>query len=254
MPPGNKIRDNDIRVEKVSFGYDNNSVQLKNITLEIKKGSFFGITGVNGSGKTTLTLLLNGLIPSQIKGKYKGDVFIDGVNTRDRPVSIFAKKVGMLFQNPDFMLFNLTVREEIEFGLKNLKLNNYEKRIKNALRSVGMEDHEDKDPQTLSFGQKQKICLACILALESPYIVLDEPTAMLDYPSAVKLYTLLHSLNKSGKTIIIVEHDTDFLKKYCSEIVVLDHGNVALNADAETVFSKIEAIKKIGIKVPNSII
>jgi len=240
-----------IDIKNVSFAYSEEKNQLENINLSIPKKSFFGITGLNGSGKTTLTFLLNGLIPHQIKGNLKGDIYIDGTNTKDKPVSFFAKSVGMVFQNPDFMLFNLTVAEEIEFGLKNINLDNHTSRIKNALKLVDMENYEDRDPQSLSYGQKQKICLACILAQDSPYIVLDEPTAMLDYKSATKLYELLFKLNQKGKTIIIVEHDTDFLFKYADQIALIDKGKIILEGKPEDVFNHTQILKKIGIKIPN---
>lgn len=242
---------NGIVLDSLSFGYEKNSQELNNINLEIVKGSFCGIVGTNGSGKSTLTLLLNGLIPHEIKGNFQGNVYIDGVSTRDKPITYFAKQVGMVFQDPDFMLFNLSVREEIEFGLKNLKLNNQSKRIVKALEAVGMEGYEDRDPQTLSFGQKQKIALASILALDTPYIVLDEPVSMLDYPSAINIYEILKSLNREGKTIIVVEHDTDFLKNIATQMVILDKNKVVLAGTAKDVFSETQKLKEIGIKIPH---
>jgi len=241
---------NGIIFDKVSFSYEKGSYQLININLHIRKGTFLGVTGVNGSGKTTLTLLMNGLIPQQIKGNFKGNVYIDGINSREKPVSYFAKSVGLVFQNPDFMLFNLTVKEEIEFGLKNLQLEKHEGRISKVLRTIGMAEYERRDPQTLSLGQKQKICLAAVLAQDPDYIVLDEPTAMLDYRSAVNLYKLLKSLNQQGKTIIIVEHDTDFLNEYSDQMIVLDQGRIALKGKTKIVLSETKKLGQIGIKIP----
>lgn len=236
--------------DHVSFSYEQDPRQLININLQINQGTFLGITGVNGSGKTTLTLLMNGLIPQQIKGNFKGRVYIDGIDSRNKPVSYFAKLVGLVFQNPDFMLFNLTVKEEIEFGLKNLQLENHEERISQVLSTIGMAGYERRDPQTLSLGQKQKICLAAVLAQDPDYIVLDEPTAMLDYRSAVNLYQLLKSLQQQGKTIIIVEHDTDFLNQYADQMIVLDQGRIALQGKTKTVLSQTKKLGQIGIKVP----
>jgi len=241
---------NGILFDKVSFSYEKGSRQLTNINIQINKGAFLGITGVNGSGKTTFTLLMNGLIPQQIKGSFKGNVYIDGINSREKPVSYFAKSVGLVFQNPDFMLFNLTVKEEIEFGLKNLQLEKHKERISKALKTISMAGYERRDPQTLSLGQKQKICLAAVLAQDPDYIVLDEPTAMLDYRSAVNLYKLLQSLNEQGKTIIIVEHDTDFLNEYTDQVIVLNQGRIALKGKTKTIFSDTKKLEKIGIKIP----
>jgi energy-coupling factor transporter ATP-binding protein EcfA2 len=245
---------NGISLDNISVSYSKNTPQLENINLRIKSGTFLGITGVNGSGKTTLIQLLNGLIPHEIQAKLTGSVFIDEINTRSKSVSYFARSIGMLFQNPDFMLFNLTVAEEISFGLKNLKLSNQPERIKKALSDVGLAGFEKRDPQTLSFGQKQKVALACVLAVDTPYIVLDEPVAMLDYKGAVNLYEVLTSLNKNfGKTIIVVEHDTDFLLAHAKEVAIIDKGKILMHGKTRNVFAKKTELKKIGIKIPQPI-
>lgn len=212
---------------------------------------FLGITGVNGSGKTTMVQLFNGLIPNEIQGNLSGGVYIDGINTRHKPVSFFASKVGMLFQNPDFMLFNLTVAEEIAFGLKNLKIGNIRTKTANALKEVGLEGYEERDPNTLSFGEKQKVALACILALDTPYIILDEPIAMLDFKSALNLYHILKNLHKNKqKTIIVIEHDTDFLLDFAEEVIILDQGKIILDGTSKHIFNQIPVLKQIGIKIP----
>jgi len=203
-----------IVLSQVSFSYTKNQPVLTNINLRIQPGDFLTITGINGSGKSTLTYLLNGLIPHQIKGYFKGSVTVDAISTREKPVSFFAAKVGLVFQNPDFSLFNLTVKDELAFGLTNLHQNNPDQKITRALNQVRMFKYLKRDPQSLSFGEKQKICLACALALNPDYLVLDEPTAMLDHPSAIDLYQILTRLNQQGKTIIIVEHHQEFIDKF----------------------------------------
>lgn len=215
-----------ITLSQVSFSYLKNQPVLKNINLQIKPGDFLTITGINGSGKSTLTYLLNGLIPHQIKGYFQGKVTIDSISTREKPVSFFAAKVGLVFQNPDFSLFNLTVKEEVAFGLKNLKLDHLDQRIKCALDQVRMWKYLKRDPQSLSFGQKQKICLACALALNPDYLVLDEPTAMLDHPSAIELYQILTQLNQQGKTIIVVEHHQEFISRFSKTTLILHQGKI----------------------------
>ena len=206
---------------RVSFSYLKNQPVLTNLNFHIKPGSFFTVTGINGSGKSTLTYLLNGLIPQQIKGYFTGQVTIDSVSTREKPVSFFAAKVGLVFQNPDFSLFNLTVKDELAFGLKNLHQDNPDQKIKRALEQVHMFKYLNRDPQSLSFGQKQKICLACALALNPDYLILDEPTAMLDHPSAIELYQILTQLNQQGKTIVVVEHHQEFIDKFSQRTLVL---------------------------------
>lgn len=243
------MKNNGISIEKVNFSYSK-SQELKNINLFIPKGSFTGITGINGSGKSTFLYLLNGLIPHQVVGSFFGNVFVDGVNTREKPVSFFSRKVGMVFQNPDFMIFNLTVYDEVAFGLINLGYKNIEDRVVSALKLVGLNGYEKRDPNTLSLGQKQKMCLAVVMAMDTDYIVLDEPSAMLDYVSGIYLYELLKSVNIAGKTIIIVEHDTDLLYSFAHDVIVLDKGTVALHGKTRQVFNQKNKLKKLGIKIP----
>ena len=227
--------------------------EIDSVSISIPKGSFCGITGVNGSGKTTLSLMMNGLIPHHVEGVFSGNICVDEVNTRSKPVSFFSRKVGMVFQNPDFMIFNLTVEEEIAFGLSNLGMDKIAERTARALSLVGLEGFEKRDPHTLSFGQKQKLCLAVVLAMETDYIILDEPSAMLDYKSSIHLYTILADLHKKGKTIIIVEHDTDYLYSFTSQIIVLNKGKIELEGDTETVFENKALLKQLGIKIPRKI-
>ncbi len=240
-----------IHFDDVSFSYPGKAEVLSNVDFTIEPGSFVGITGTNGSGKSTATYLMNGLIPHTIPGRFTGDVFVDGVNTRNKPVAYFAKHVGMVFQNPDFSLFNLTVFEEVAFGLTNLRGSSDPSLIAQALSEVGLVGFGGRDPQSLSFGEKQKVCLACVLSLDVSYIILDEPTAMLDYKSSIELYRLLTELNKKGKTIITIEHDTDFLWSHTSEMVILDHGKVKRMGKTATVLREDKLLNDLGIKRPN---
>jgi len=241
-----------IQLSNVSFGYARDKQILKDVTLAVTPGSFVGITGINGSGKSTLTYLFNGLIPHSIPGKLTGEVTVNGVSTREKRVSYFAHDVGMVFQNPDFSLFNLTVSEEIDFGLKHLKKLSDAQKVREALELVGLHGFENRDPQTLSYGQKQKACLASVLALDVSYIVLDEPTAMLDYKSSVELYKLFSKLNRQGKTIIVVEHDTDFLWNYADETVLIDGGSILAYGKTREVLSDHKQLSLLGIKIAHA--
>ncbi len=215
-----------IVLSQVYFSYTKNQPVLTNLNFHINPGDFLTITGINGSGKSTLTYLLNGLIPHQIKGYFSGQVTVDSISTREKPISFFAAKVGLVFQNPDFSLFNLTVKDELAFGLTNLHQDQPEQKIKRALDQVQMLQYLNRDPQSLSFGQKQKICLACALALNPDYLVLDEPTAMLDHPSAIELYQILTRLNQQGKTIIVVEHHQEFISQFSKTTLILHQGQI----------------------------
>lgn len=243
-----------ILIEKLSYQYHKHDLLLKNINLQVDPNSFLGITGVNGSGKTTLSLLFNGLIPHEVSGKMTGNVFVDGINTRKESVAYFARKVGMLFQNPDFMLFNMSVREEIEFGLKNFEIKNINEIISSSLQTVGLEGFENRDPNSLSLGEKQKVALACVLALDTEYIVLDEPAAMLDYKSAVSLYKLLSQLHQfHDKTIIVIEHDTDFLFNFAKDVILIDGGEIIHRESTEEFFKNKKLLSQKGIKIPGGL-
>lgn len=246
--------DNAIQFKQVSFHYPNSQNVLRDLNFIISSGTFLGITGINGSGKSTLTYLMNGLIPHAIPGTFTGMVLVNGISTKTKGVAFFSHQVGMVFQNPDFSLFNLTVSEEIGFGLKNLTGYVNQKQIKKSLKQVGLSGFELRDPQTLSFGEKQKVCLASVLALDVSYIVLDEPTAMLDYKSSVELYRLLKKLNnKEGRTIIIVEHETDFLWEYAQKLLIIDKGKIRAFGETKNVLNNHHLLTSLGIKKPRGI-
>ena len=143
------------------------------------------------------------------------------------------------------------MREELEFGLKNLGLHHQKKRLEWALEQVGMAGYINRDPQTLSLGEKQKVSLACVLALDTKYIVLDEPAAQLDYKSSLELYKILQKLNIDGKTIITIEHDTDFLWQFTREVLILDKGEIIFNGPTKKILQNKKRLQKLGIKVPN---
>lgn len=251
MPAGRKTKKNNIiTIKNATFRYGK-SYALTDITLTIDSGEFLGVVGSNGSGKTTLTYLLNGLIPHMIDGTLEGNVSVCGQSTKTQNVSFFARRVGMVFQNPDFSLFNLTVREEILFGLNSLKIADTEDRMMDALRLVGMEKYTDRNPRTLSYGQKQKINIASVLALNTDIIVLDEPSAMLDYKNAIELYEILTVANANDKTIIVVDHDTDLVAQYCSRVVLMHEGQIATSGTTKRVFAATKKLKQLHIKPPH---
>jgi energy-coupling factor transporter ATP-binding protein EcfA2 len=242
--------DQGIRINGVSFYYPQSSHPiLDDISLNIPKSDFLAIMGANGSGKTTLIHTLNAIIPHEIQGKFSGEIVVDGVSTAKRSVSYMASRIGIVFQNPDNMIFNLSVYEEVEFGLKNLGHKDYAHKISDSLRLVGLEGYENMDPHLLSFGQKQKLCIACAMAVETPYLVLDEPSAMLDYQSSIDIYNLLTDLNSRGVTIITVEHNSRLVAKYAKNVAVLDSGKVTLTGNRQDVFAQKEKMSLLGLEV-----
>jgi energy-coupling factor transporter ATP-binding protein EcfA2 len=239
----------EIKASKLFFSYPGREV-LMNIDLSINRGDFMGITGSTGSGKTTLAYCLNGLIPHAIMGDFRGSVEVCGLDTRKHKVAEIARKVGMVFQDPDWQLFSLSVREEIEFGLRNLKMGNIEKRVRDAVAMVGLEGYEDTEPYNLSQGQKQKLCIASVLAMDPDVVILDEPTSQLDYRSTTKIYGILDKMNRDGKTVIVIEHNTDLLVQHSNRVVLLDEGRIVKGGPTKEVLRDRKTLQRLGIRVP----
>lgn len=239
----------EINAEGVSFSYPGRKV-LRNVSFRIKHGDFVGITGSTGSGKTTLAYCFNGLIPHSIRGKFSGTVTVDGKDTRKSKVSKMATKVGFVFQDPEWQIFSLSVNDEVAFGLKNLRMDRIDTRVKEALHMVGLEGRDETLPYNLSQGQKQKLCIASVIAMEPEIIVLDEPTSQLDYRSTMNIYGILKELNRKGKTIIVIEHNTDMIAKYANSVMVLDDGKLVKNGEPKKVLCDKRLMNRLGIKVP----
>ncbi len=238
-----------IEVENVSFSYTDRKV-LKDVNFKIEDGEFVGLVGSTGCGKTTLAYCLNGLIPNSIRGKFSGKVTVEGLSTKEHEVSEIARNVGLVFQDPDWQIFNLTIKDEVAFSLKNLKLDKIEKRIKNALNIVGLNGYENEDPNKLSQGQKQKLCIASVIVNEPRIIILDEPTSQLDYKNTEIIHKILKKLNKMGTTVLIIEHDTDWIAEYADRVLIMNDGRIVDDGPTYKIFSKVKLLKKLGIKIP----
>ena len=237
-----------IVIDSVSFQYDSKNIVLDSINLEIKENDFVAILGKNGSGKTSLTYCINGLIPHAIPGKLSGNIYVDCNNTKKISIGEISKKIGTVFQDPDLVIFNLTVEEEVSFGVYNLKLDSPEERIKKALKIVGLKGFEKRDPQSLSGGQKQLLCIACVLAMGTDYIILDEPISNLDYLNANLVYQILKSIHQQGKTIIVVEHDTDMVWKNSTKTIILDNHQIIKNGPTKQILKNNQELISLGIR------
>ncbi|CAB49295.1 energy-coupling factor ABC transporter ATP-binding protein [Pyrococcus abyssi] len=248
---------NIIEVENVSFKYGNSKAySLRDVNLNVKKGEFLGIIGPSGSGKSTFCLTLNGLIPHSINGEFEGNVFVDGLNTREHSVAELSTRVGLVFQNPDSQLFNMTVLEEVAFALENLGVEREEmwRRIRWALKLVKLWDKREEFPPNLSGGEKQRLAIASVLVMKPKVLVLDEPTSQLDPLGREEVLSLVRLLNKEEKiTIILVEHNTDFLLEHADRIVVFDGGRVVMEGKPEEVFENVEFLERIGIRIPTRV-
>jgi energy-coupling factor transport system ATP-binding protein len=251
----------EIKFNDVSFSYHLKTPLekevLKNIDLEIKNGKITGIIGKSGSGKSTMIQLINALnFPT--KGNLEvGTFVIDSKKKKIKKINELRVNIGLIFQFPEEQFFNMTVFDEISFGMKyfKFKTEDIEKRIINALKMVGLnKDYLYRNPFTLSSGEKRKIANASILAYNPSILILDEPTIGLDSISKKKLLELIRTLkNRYKKTIILVSHDVDLVHQISDQILVLSEGKIVLSGNKYDVFKHEIELKKYGIKLPKAI-
>ena len=199
-------------------------------------------------GKSTLAKLNAGIIkPSN------GEILINGMNTKNKENFLsIRKQVGIVFQNPENQIIFNSVQDEMNFPLENLKLENKEERIKNALKKVGLEGSEKKDTYSLSLGQKQRLTIATVLAMETKYIVLDEPTAMLDPKGKEEIYKIIQNLKQDGYTIIYVTNIIDEIL-LSDEVWIMENGYLKNSFPKKDILKHIDEIENSDIKVPEII-
>lgn len=233
------------------FEKDNFSKALDNISLSINQGEFIAILGKNGCGKSTLSKLLNGLFIAT-----EGSVTVNGLDTSiNDNIYDIRSRVGLVLQNPDNQIVTTIVEEDVAFGCENLCLPPKEirQRVDDALKSVGMYDYRFFDTYRLSGGQKQKVAIAGILAMQPLCIVLDEPTAMLDYNSRQDIINTIKQLNRQKKiTIILITHYMEEAIE-SDRIVVIDNGKIVLDDTPNNIFSNIDLLKSYKLDVPQNI-
>lgn len=241
------------KLEDVSYKYPLEDREiLKNINLDIKKGEFWAVIGKNGSGKTTLCNVLRRFVPDFYKGELKGKITLEGKELKDYSAKEIVQKVGFVFQNPFTQISGVkeTVFEEIAFGLENLALDaeHIRKRVEETLKLLRIEELRDKNPYELSGGQRQKVALASIIAMDPEIMVIDEPTSQLDPKGTEEIFEIIDILKKEGKTIILVEHKLELIAEYAEKVMVLDEGEMILSGNTEDVLkNKILMEKEIGI-------
>jgi energy-coupling factor transport system ATP-binding protein len=212
-----------IRVDGLTYDYPGGIRALDGIDLEVRKGEFIGIIGNNGAGKTTFLLHLIGILKPK-----SGNVSVLGMDTRTTPVSIIARRVGMVFQYPSQQLFEESVRDEILFAPKNFSMreNELSDRFKEISKTFDLERLEDRYPQSLSVGQMRRLNLASILIYDPDIIILDEPFFGQDYGHVERIMDLLEKLNEEGKTIMIVSHNIVELAEHVRRLILFKDGRI----------------------------
>ena len=245
-----------IKIENLSYIYDEGmpfeTIAVNNISLSIDQGEFIGLIGHTGSGKSTLIQTINGLLKPS-----KGKVFINEIDLTSKKVkkSVIRKKVGLVFQYPEYQLFEETIYKDIAFGPKNLnlKVDEIDIRVREAMRLVGLDFEllNNVSPFELSGGQKRRVAIAGVLAMNPEILILDEPTAGLDPKGRDEILSQIKLLNKEkGVTIILVSHSMEDVAKLVDRLIVLDKGEKILDGDVRTVFKEYELLTSIGLGVP----
>ena len=247
-----------LELKNVSYIYQpntpNESTALNNVSLTINDGEFIGIIGHTGSGKSTLVQLLCGLLAPT-----SGQVFIDGVdiNAKDTPKAERKKhrlQVGMVFQYPEHQLFEETVIADIAFGPKNLGFAEKEARAlaKSAMKTVGLSaDLAKSSPFDLSGGQKRRVAIAGVLAMNPKYLILDEPTAGLDPQGREEILAEVQSLRQElGITVILVSHSMDDVARFADRLLVLNDSQLYMQGTSQEIFARAEEMRALGLDIP----
>jgi cobalt/nickel transport system ATP-binding protein len=219
---------------------------VADVSLEVAEGELLGIIGPNGAGKSTLFFHLNGTFRGQ------GEVSVLGKTLDDRTIYDIRRDVGLVFQDPNDQLFMPTVFEDVAFGPLNLGLSELEvrDRVKTALQEVGMEGSEALAPHHLSLGQRKKVAIASVLALEPKILVFDEPSSGLDPRSRRALIEFLKTLEE---TILIATHDLDMVLELCSRALILDEGRIVYEGKIPQIFEKEDLLRAHGLEKPPSL-
>lgn len=245
-----------VRFDGVTYRYPGTDFNaLNEVSLEINQGEYVGVIGLNGAGKTTLGLCVNGVVPSMLGGERHGTVVVQGLEVEEYPVREMAKIVGMVFDNPEFQMSQMTCAEEVALGLENAGVPYAEMKqaVGEALTLVGLGGFEERSPLGLSGGQQQRLAIAAVLAMKPKVLIMDEPTSNLDPIGKQEVFDMATTLNQDyGMTVIVVEHEVEVLAHYADRIIVMDHGKVVMNGTPAEIFRQVDTLNALGLRVPEA--
>ncbi len=246
-----------IEFNNVNFSYgqsDSTRIHaLKDINLKIDKNEFIGVIGHTGSGKSTFLQHMNGLLVPN-----SGEVIVDGISTSEekRKLVQVRQKVGLVFQYPEYQLFEETIEKDIEFGPKNIGYEGEELKeiVKEAMDMVKLdyETMKDASPFGISGGQQRRVAIAGVIAMKPNYLILDEPTAGLDPGSRESILREINDLylRNEDLTVLLVSHNMEDIARFAKRIIVIDEGQILMDGDSNYVFSQVEKLEKIGLDIP----
>ena len=232
-----------IHARGLAFDYPNGQPALRGVDLHIEHGERVAVLGPNGAGKTTLMLHLNGLLRGE------GELEVAGVDVSDRTLHELRRRVGVVFQDPDDQLFMPTVRDDVAFGPANLGITGpeLEVRVMRALAAVGMADLADRTPHHLSFGQRRRVAVATVLAMEPDVLVLDEPSSNLDPAGRRELADVLRGLDL---TMLMVTHDLPYALELCERAIVMNEGTIAADGPTHAIMSDGDLMRANRLELP----
>jgi cobalt/nickel transport system ATP-binding protein len=238
-----------IQLEEISYSYPDGTPALRDLSVEISAGSKVAVLGANGSGKTTMFLCLNGLLRPQL-----GSIYFNGQRvTYDKKfLRHLRAQLGIVFQDPDTQLFSADLLQEVAFGPLNLGLSREEvhRRVEKAMRLTGIWELRHKPTHLLSYGQKKRVSIADILAMEPAVVVCDEPTAWLDQEHASRITALFDEINSAGTTVIISTHDSDLAFSFADQVVLLAQGTVLRAGTSGEIFGNADLLEQAGLRRP----
>jgi energy-coupling factor transport system ATP-binding protein len=243
-----------VRIDNVTFTYTGQvDPALRAVDLTIRAGDVVLLTGPSGCGKSTLAHALVGLIPTRITGTMHGRAYLDDAAVSDMKIHDVAQHIGIVFQNPDTQLVQLSVEEEVAFGPENLMLpaEEIEKRVVRALAATGMLAYRREQLFALSGGQKQRVAIAAVLAMQPQVLVLDEPTSDLDPVGTQEVLAVLRDLNsRDGTTIVLIEHKVDEVIGWVDRLLLMDQGRIVVDAPPRNAFAQRAIWHTLGVAIP----
>jgi energy-coupling factor transport system ATP-binding protein len=248
-----------ITIENLSYAYlrrelDNEPAWvLRDLNLQINPGEVLSIMGAPGAGKTTLCLALSGIVPQATGGVIRGDVQVNGMNTKRTPIHELTQIVGQVFQNPETQLFNMSVEAEVAFGLESMGIapERIRERVDHALEKLELDPLRHRSPFKLSGGEMQRVAIASVLAMDPEVLVLDEPSSHLDMRGKEEVYDTLSSLRKDrSRTIIVVENQVDYVAAFSDKVIVMREGTIAYEGTPGKLFASTSDLEKLAIHPP----
>jgi energy-coupling factor transport system ATP-binding protein len=238
-----------IAAEHIYFRYPSSPYALEDVSVEVPAGQFVALVGQNGSGKTTLAKHFNGLLRPE-----RGAVAVDGSDIAKRDTADLASTIGYCYQNPDHQIFAATVFEEIEFGPRNLGVPEEEvvRRTGRLLDLVRLRSDADRYPFSLGRGQRQKLAVASVLAMEPRIVIVDEPTTGLDWQGGEAMMAVMAELHRDGRTILIITHDMNIVAEYAERVVVMANGRIVADGEPADVFVQEAALREAYLRPPQA--